>query len=384
MAAYRDNQPQLDRSDFDERLSSFKSLGPAERCVCTTCGVICAATDLEAHSDHGVQSGVSEGELSKPTRLLMPVDNKKSQAQFFFSDSSCQLILSELQRLEYSHVLCIGTPRLHETLLNSNVKSLLLDVDHRYAQFYSSSQYLQYNMFNNFFYEPTGLDTCRHFISAQPDSLAIVVDPPFGGLVQVLAHSIRKLWNVAGKELPTFLVFPYFMESHMLAALPSLRMMDYQVTYANHKHFSSERKKPSPVRVFTNLPPPGLQLPASEGYWLCATCNSYSAQGNAHCLDCGACTSKDGRHYSHCEQCGVCVKPGRVHCSVCHKCELPVHHCGPSVRAGCHVCGSLEHKRRDCPEKVVQQSKQQGVALRKRKRVSKQASNSRKKRSRKS
>ena len=54
-------------------------------------------------------------------------------------------------------------------------------------------------MFNNFFYEPTGLDTCRHFISAQPDSLAIVVDPPFGGLVQVLAHSIRKLWNVAGK-----------------------------------------------------------------------------------------------------------------------------------------------------------------------------------------
>ena len=193
-------------------------------------------------------------------------------------------------------------------------------------------------MFNNFFYEPTGLDTCRHFISAQPDSLAIVVDPPFGGLVQVLAHSIRKLWNVAGKgkgigycmymllwsfaglctELPTFLVFPYFMESHMLAALPSLRMMDYQVamapssmlpsrspppppslhtvqvTYANHKHFSSERKKPSPVRVFTNLPPPGLQLPASEGYWLCATCNSYSAQGNAHCLDCGACTSKVG------------------------------------------------------------------------------------------
>ena len=80
MAAYRDNQPQLDRSDFDEKLSSFKSLGPAERCVCTTCGVICAATDLEAHSDHGVQSGVSEGELSKPTRLLMPVDNKKSQA----------------------------------------------------------------------------------------------------------------------------------------------------------------------------------------------------------------------------------------------------------------------------------------------------------------
>lgn len=30
-------------------------------------------------------------------------------------------------------------------------------------------------------------------------------------------------------ELPTFLIFPYFMEFHVTAAMPSLWMMDYQV-----------------------------------------------------------------------------------------------------------------------------------------------------------
>ena len=42
----------------------------------------------------------------------------------------------------------------------------------------------------------------------------------------------------------------------------------HQVTYENHRHFSSSHKKPkpSPVRIFTNLPPPGLRLPPAEGY----------------------------------------------------------------------------------------------------------------------
>lgn len=30
-------------------------------------------------------------------------------------------------------------------------------------------------------------------------------------------------------EIATFLIFPYFMESHVVSALPSLWMMDYQV-----------------------------------------------------------------------------------------------------------------------------------------------------------
>ena len=103
-------------------------------------------------------------------------------------------------------------------------------------------------MFNSFFYSSNGEDVCRRFLSLAADGeIAIVVDPPFGGLAEVLARGIKCLWNMAkeGKmtyyyvllnmmciyisEVPTFLVFPYFMESHVVSALPSLWMMDYQV-----------------------------------------------------------------------------------------------------------------------------------------------------------
>ena len=122
-----------------------------------------------------------------------------------------------------------------------------------------------------------------------------------------------------------------------------------KVSYENHKHFSSTKKskKPSPVRLFTNLPLPGPRLPRSEGYHLCKLCRRYVAPNNAHCPFCDGCTSKasivefssetvdycsvppqDGRRYRHCSECGVCVKPARVHCRLCNSCQLPDHLCG--------------------------------------------------------
>ncbi len=58
----------------------------------------------------------------------------------------------------------------------------------------------------------------------------MVVDPPFGGLAEVLGRSIGKLWVMAGYDVPTMLVFPYFNEQHLCSALPSLTMSDYQVS----------------------------------------------------------------------------------------------------------------------------------------------------------
>jgi len=43
-----------------------------------------------------------------------------------------------------------------------------------------------------------------------------------------MAHSLPVLPPLTA-ELPTLLVFPYFMESHVSHALPSLIMSDYQV-----------------------------------------------------------------------------------------------------------------------------------------------------------
>ena len=53
-------------------------------------------------------------------------------------------------------------------------------------------------MFNSFFYSSHGEDVCRRFLSLAGDSkTAIVVDPPFGGLAEVLARGIKNLWNMA-------------------------------------------------------------------------------------------------------------------------------------------------------------------------------------------
>jgi len=53
-------------------------------------------------------------------------------------------------------------------------------------------------MFNHFFYAPGGLETCEAFLEVSPSTTAIVVDPPFGGLAEVLARSLKQLWEMAG------------------------------------------------------------------------------------------------------------------------------------------------------------------------------------------
>ena len=105
-------------------------------------------------------------------------------------------------------------------------------------------------MFNGHFYEEGGEGVCRGFLCSR--AVAIVIDPPFGGLVEVLARQVHQLWTMAGEgvcvcvcvcvcacahmrglhshtEVRTVLVFPYFMEQHVSTALPSLKMCDYQV-----------------------------------------------------------------------------------------------------------------------------------------------------------
>lgn len=83
------------------------------------------------------------------------------------------------------------------------------------------------------------------------------MDPPFGGRAEFLAESVKKCWEMAGKgtigrwgggggahtstfsyflEVSTFLVFPYFLESHVVTAMPSLWMMDYQVNHVEICH----------------------------------------------------------------------------------------------------------------------------------------------------
>lgn len=216
-------------------------------------------------------------------------------------------------------------------------------------------------MFNHYFFGGEAAhETCRKFLHQDNgERLIMVTDPPFGGLVEALASSFKKLmamWKETEKEgpnnqeMPVFWIFPYFFESRILEFFPSFSMMDYQVDYDNHalyKHGKTGRRQ-SPVRIFTNITPSMIVLPVEEGYRFCAICQRYVSSDNQHCEICNSCTSKDGRRWKHCVLCKKCVKPSWFHCNVCNCCALQTHTC-EKADAGCFVCGKAGHKRSACP-----------------------------------
>ena len=72
--------------------------------------------------------------------------------------------------------------------LASNIKRHLLDIDDRLTQFYSEDQFTQYNMFNNhFFNDRAGFE---NFVDKSKNVL-ICMDPPFGGIVKLIANTIQ-------------------------------------------------------------------------------------------------------------------------------------------------------------------------------------------------
>ncbi|XP_060102197.1 rRNA N6-adenosine-methyltransferase ZCCHC4 [Heteronotia binoei] len=306
--------------------------------------------------------------MRRPSQLLRPLENKKTNAQYLFADRSGRFLLDLIVALGFTRVLCVGTPRLHELIkLRSSqeqktpIRSLLLDIDFRYSQFYTEEEFCHYNMFNNYFFGgEAAQDQCQKFLQRdEGQGVIMVADPPFGGLVEALAFTFRRLmatWkqtecpDATRKELPIFWIFPYFFESRILEFFPSFRMLDYQVDYDNHalyKHGKTGRKQ-SPVRIFTNLSPHLIVLPVEEGYRFCCICQRYVSSENQHCETCNSCTSKDGRRWRHCFLCKTCVKPSWVHCHVCDRCALPSHSC-KNVDTGCFVCGAADHKRTVCP-----------------------------------
>ena len=326
---------------------------------CVECSRLLSASEADQHpSGSHVVKEINDTDMVYPSRLLFPHGDNKSHAQYFFSEQTLSFLSSELQRQGYTHLISLGTPTVHEAMRTSgHCKSFLLDIDLRYAQFYQPNTFQQFNMFNAFFYFDEGERHLQDFVKSAPESkLVMVVDPPFGGLVRAFSAGIKKIWSMSGRQIPTLLIFPYFSEAHVLEAFPLFKMLDYQVVYSNHKHYSkgiwqSDRSKPSPVRIFTNIPLPALQLPTDEGYRFCHKCNRYVCRLNRHCEKCNACTSKDGRTYVHCDECGICVKASWIHCLKCGRCEPLGHSCETRSTIGCHVCGAMDHKRRECPEK---------------------------------
>ncbi|XP_033125599.1 rRNA N6-adenosine-methyltransferase ZCCHC4-like [Anneissia japonica] len=364
-----DQQPKYDHLESVKRFKLLHQLPEKQRIFCKSCyKLMLPAEKLKHNSKHDLQVGLTSDQLCRPSQLLSPLENNSTNAQYLFSEKATKFILDTIQHMRYDRVLCVGAPRIHEAIQNDGghkLDSLLLDIDHRYVQFYPPDKYCRYNMFNNHFFD--GEISRNVFIEFlhrnNGKGVIMVTDPPFGGLVDVLVNSMKKVqecWRQAKKqdketELPILWIFPYFLEPRILQSWPTSTMLDYKVEYENHDVFKSgpnskSKKKGSPVRIFTNIPANLIPLPAADGYRFCSVCDRFVAKENKHCALCNSCTSKDGSTYRHCHQCNRCVKPIRIHCQTCKQCMLPNHKCN-DLRTGCHICGKLNHKRKYCPHR---------------------------------
>ncbi|XP_069600750.1 rRNA N6-adenosine-methyltransferase ZCCHC4 isoform X1 [Ranitomeya imitator] len=364
-------QPPMTHPQYMARFQEFIALPLAKRKFCRDCQQLLLESDWQQHRGHHLLGDVSVSQMKRPSQLLHPLENKKSNAQYLFTDRSCAFILDAVTGLGCNRVLCVGTPRLHEWIrLKSSedskpkVKSVLLDIDYRYSQFYGKDEFCHYNMFNHHFFGGEAAENiCQTFLQEDDGrGVIMVTDPPFGGLVEPLAFSFKRIgnmWRSAAdkavcKELPMFWIFPYFFEARIVQCFPDFSMLDYQVDYDNHTlyKYGKTGRKQSPVRIFTNISPESIVLPASEGYRFCAVCRRYVSSDNKHCEICNSCPSKDGRAWKHCLLCSKCVKPSWIHCSSCDRCALENHSCGRAVE-GCFQCGDKGHKRNSCPRRHV-------------------------------
>ena len=100
-------------------------------------------------------------------------------------------------------------------------------------------------------------------------------------------------------EIPTILIFPYFLEHQVNQNWKGFNMLDYKVDYDNHPVYKNRNhsnirasKRQSPVRLFTDIEPSKIILPKEEGYRFCQECNLYVARENIHCYKCNKCPSK--------------------------------------------------------------------------------------------
>ncbi|KAF8796474.1 rRNA N6-adenosine-methyltransferase ZCCHC4 like protein [Argiope bruennichi] len=372
------SKPPYIHDEYVKRRTSFQNLPQHERKYCRTCSLL-ILKDIEDHNNHEIIDNVSEDQLLQPTTLFQTLENKKSEAQYFFSPKTIHFVTSLLQKLKFTKVVLIGVPKIHEYLMsnkteNTGLTSFLMDIDHRYMQFFGPEQFCHYNLFNNhFFGGKASKKKFKEFLTEKNgEKVAILLDPPFGGLIDAICYTLQKMnqyWQkVNSKEstetVPIIWFFPYFLEPRIVQTMPDLVMMDYKVEYLNHKKFGSQAGSiGSPVRIFTNINGSSFVLPKNEGYKYCKICQRYVSKENQHCSKCNKCTTKHGNTFKHCNSCKQCVKSSYVHCEVHNKCvpDTASHteisgkicKCNRIESEGemsnkCFKCFGYGHRKRDC------------------------------------
>ncbi|KAI2658474.1 rRNA N6-adenosine-methyltransferase ZCCHC4 [Labeo rohita] len=233
----RSKMPLFSHQEYCSRFREFVSLPLEQRRFCVDCQLLILPREWANHAKHkALSEDITVQRLKRPSLLLCPLDNKKSNAQYLFADRSCHFLLDMLLGLGFQKILCVGTPR--------------------YCQFYAQDEFCRYNMFNHHFFDDEEVVTFfQRFLQEEGGAKVVMVtDPPFGGLVKPLANSFSQIavsWKNLNKvsdasQMPMIWIFPYFFESRILECFPSFSMLDYQVDYENHplyKHGKTGRKQ---------------------------------------------------------------------------------------------------------------------------------------------
>jgi len=111
-------------------------------------------------------------------------------------------LVATLAARQFSHVICLGAPTIYESLGggigNYAPRRLLMDIDARFLALLGPLDFCWFNMMNfHFFHPDSGTSVYRDFLSelanGGSNSLAIVLDPPFGARHEILAASLQRI-----------------------------------------------------------------------------------------------------------------------------------------------------------------------------------------------
>ncbi|CAF4001465.1 unnamed protein product, partial [Rotaria magnacalcarata] len=294
---------------------------------CYTCSILFSEKKQSNHIDHQCTESLNRQQLRQPCQyVLQPLEKKRTNAQFFFSQTFIDYLINEIiSKNSWDSVICIGCPTIFENLhrfsSTKSIQTYLLDYDYRLCSFYSTKQMLIYNMFNGHIFSKKKYFQ-EKFLKTIKNCL-IVIDPPFGGFHRALSYSIEKLFQSSDINRDIILFNPYFLEKWIIDAFPNLKMLDYKVEYSSISTLNLCRgRKGSPVRMFTDISRSKFPPLDDVNYKYCFECDLYTLLTNQHCFQCQSCTSKDGLPYKHCSLCKRCVKAERVHCNNCNVCHL--------------------------------------------------------------
>uniref|UniRef100_A0A0K0EHE2 CTCHY-type domain-containing protein n=1 Tax=Strongyloides stercoralis TaxID=6248 RepID=A0A0K0EHE2_STRER len=260
--------------------------------------------------------------LNNPLEFLVnAIQENEGEAQYWFKDETHEIIYNGIKKGDFDGLLCIGTPTVFQKL-RTRMRCFLLDVDERFKYFFEADEFAQFSMLVNYFYDPKGKEQLENFFK-ETRRLLILCDPPFAVFISTLQKSIDKLKllfkeksEYDDKEVYQMFVLPIFVGKH----LRDVQMLDYKVTYSNHRVFSNPDR--TIVRLFTDVEQTNFELPEPY-YRFCSECSRYVVSTNEHCDVCEKCPSMDGFTYKHCFTCERCVKPKYKHCKRCKCCHLP-------------------------------------------------------------